>query len=151
LESWDINISDILDVKENDVFFDIFKNFISWACPDVNRLTAILGIFSYFHAKYLIGGSRNVLEPKNDVVVMTNCDWYGFEGANTNQKKILDYLVRGMGEGKQYFKSKYIARDLGLSPKEVGTNLKILSDVCTELKIEKWSYSKSTTWRVEPC
>jgi len=82
---------------------------------------------------------------------MSNYALSEFEGTNNNQKKILDYLVRGMGEGKQYFKSKYIARDLGLSPKEVGTNLKILSDMCTELKIEKWSYSKSTTWRVEPC
>ena len=92
-----------------------------------------------------------LLGTKNDVSIMSEVDLIEFKGTNTNQKKILDYLVRGMGEGKQYFKSKYIARDLGLSPKEVGTNLKILSDVCTNLKIEKWSYSKSTTWRVEPC
>jgi len=82
---------------------------------------------------------------------MSTANWYEFEGTNVNQKRILDYLVKGLGEGKQYFKSKYIARDLGLSPKEVGTNLKILSDICPTLKIEKWSYSKSTTWRVEPC
>jgi len=36
-----------------------------------------------------------------------------------------------------------------MSPKEVGTNMKILSDECKDLLIEKWSYSKSTTWRVE--
>ena len=73
------------------------------------------------------------------------------ETYNETQHKIIGYLQSGITKGKHYFKSKYIARDLGLSPKEVGTNLKILSGICPILKIEKWSYSKSTTWRVEPC
>jgi hypothetical protein len=68
---------------------------------------------------------------------------------NHSQEVIIEYLKNGLKEGKQYFKSKYIARDLGMSPKEVGTNMKILSDECKDLLIEKWSYSKSTTWRVE--
>ncbi|MDY6965222.1 MAG: hypothetical protein SVM80_04540 [Halobacteriota archaeon] len=63
--------------------------------------------------------------------------------------KILVYLIDGLDKGKRYFKSKYIAQDLGLSPKEVGTNLGILSEECESLKIEKWGYSKSTTWKVE--
>ena len=71
------------------------------------------------------------------------------EQYNHSQEVILEYLKNGIKQGKQFFKSKYIARDLGMSPKEVGTNMKILSDECPELKIEKWSYSKSTTWRVE--
>ena len=68
---------------------------------------------------------------------------------NHSQEVIIEYLKNGLKEGKQFFKSKYIARDLGMSPKEVGTNMKILSDECEDLRIEKWSYSKSTTWRVE--
>jgi len=68
---------------------------------------------------------------------------------NHSQEVIIEYLKNGLKEGKQFFKSKYIARDLGMSPKEVGTNMKILSDECKDLLIEKWSYSKSTTWRVE--
>ncbi len=68
---------------------------------------------------------------------------------NESQRVILSYLIQGLNEGKRFFKSKYIARDLGLSPKEVGTNLKILSDVYPYLSIERWGYSKSTTWKIE--
>ena len=67
---------------------------------------------------------------------------------NETQRKILYYLTLGLKRGNHYFKSKYIARDLGLSPKEVGTNLGILSEICEEVRIIKWSYSNSTTWLV---
>ncbi len=73
------------------------------------------------------------------------CDPY-----TTTQGKIVSYLVQGLTAGKHYFKSKYIAKDLGLSPKEVGTNMAILSAICDELDISRWSYSNSTTWRVIP-
>ena len=52
------------------------------------------------------------------------------EQYNHSQEVIIEYLKNGMKQGKQFFKSKYIARDLGMSPKEVGTNMKILSDDC---------------------
>ncbi|MDD3977243.1 hypothetical protein L1994_05120 [Methanomicrobium antiquum] len=68
----------------------------------------------------------------------------------STQHKILFYLKSGLEKGKRYFKSKYIAKDLGLSPKEVGTNLAILAEVCEELEISRWSYSNSTTWKVSP-
>lgn len=67
---------------------------------------------------------------------------------NETQRKIVYYLNAGLRKGNHYFKSKYIARDLGLSPKEVGTNLGILAEICEELQIIKWSYSNSTTWMV---
>jgi hypothetical protein len=67
---------------------------------------------------------------------------------NETQRKILYYLNSGLKRGNHYFKSKYIARDLGLSPKEVGTNLGILAEICEDLHIIKWSYSNSTTWMV---
>jgi hypothetical protein len=69
---------------------------------------------------------------------------------SSDQGKIVSYLYTGVIKGKHYFKSKYIAADLGLTPKEVGTNLAILSEICEELDICRWSYSNSTTWRVTP-
>jgi hypothetical protein len=72
------------------------------------------------------------------------------ETYNETQHKIVLYLNTGITKGKHYFKSKYIAKDLGLSPKEVGTNMAILADSCRELAIIRWSYSNSTTWMVTP-
>ena len=72
------------------------------------------------------------------------------ESYNETQHKIVNYLGSGITKGKHYFKSKYIAKDLGLSPKEVGTNMAILADICKELTIIRWSYSNSTTWMVTP-
>jgi hypothetical protein len=72
------------------------------------------------------------------------------ESYNETQHKIVSYLNSGITKGKHYFKSKYIAKDLGLSPKEVGTNMAILADICKELNIIRWSYSNSTTWMVTP-
>ena len=67
---------------------------------------------------------------------------------NVNQTKILDYLKKGVTLGKQFFKSKSIARELGLSTNEVGTNISMLIDNSEDIVIEKWSYSHGTTWRV---
>jgi hypothetical protein len=72
------------------------------------------------------------------------------EKYSDTQAKIIFYLLSGLTKGKYYFKSKYIAKDLGLSSKEVGTNLAILAEICEELDISRWSYSNSTTWRVTP-
>lgn len=52
------------------------------------------------------------------------------------------------GNGEVYFKSKFIADDVGLSPKEIGALMCKLRDSVTELSIEKWSYTSATTWRV---
>jgi len=67
---------------------------------------------------------------------------------NDNQRKILNYLKKGVTRGKYFFKSKSIARELGLSPNEVGTNISMLIDNAEDIVIEKWSYSYGTTWRV---
>jgi hypothetical protein len=67
-----------------------------------------------------------------------------------DRKVITDYLKNGVVKNhKVFFKAKNIAKDLDMSPKEVGSNLKLLSDnPVSDLRIEKWSYSKSTTWKV---
>jgi hypothetical protein len=72
------------------------------------------------------------------------------EKYNETQSRLITYLRKGLDSGRHYFKSKYIAKDLGLSSKEVGTNMAILADICQELTIVKWSYSNSTTWMVSP-
>lgn len=59
------------------------------------------------------------------------------------------YLRDRAQDGELYFKGKFIADDVGLSPKEIGALMVTLSESCTDLEIEKWSYTSATTWRVE--
>lgn len=68
---------------------------------------------------------------------------------NETQQRIIDYLFKYVKHGKRFFKAKHIARDLGLTPREVGVNLGVLSKMYPKLKIERWSYSNATTWNVE--
>jgi hypothetical protein len=51
-------------------------------------------------------------------------------------------------DGALYIKSKFIADDLALSAKEIGSSIKQLSERDGDLVIEKWAYTGSTTWRV---
>jgi hypothetical protein len=66
------------------------------------------------------------------------------------EERLLSYLRSKATDGEMYFKSKFIADDVGLSPKEIGALMVKLSDSATELEIEKWSYTSATTWRVAP-
>ncbi|AAG19241.1 MULTISPECIES: hypothetical protein [Halobacterium] len=66
------------------------------------------------------------------------------------ERRILDYLRESVDRGERYFRSKNIADHLGLSSKQVGVRLPELAEKSEEVDIEKWSRSKSTTWRVEP-
>ena len=70
------------------------------------------------------------------------------ERYNETQAKILGYLKAGVSKGGRFFKAKYISKDLCHSSKEEVTNLAILSEICYELDISRWSYSNSTTWMV---
>ena len=67
---------------------------------------------------------------------------------NDRQICLINYLKEKVHSGKCFLKSKYIARELGLSSKEVGTNMGILAETCPEFSIVKYSYSNSTTWLV---
>lgn len=70
------------------------------------------------------------------------------EGINEKQSEIVDYLEGKVDEGKCYFKSKFMSEELGMSSKEIGTNMLRLSEQCERLSIEKWSYASATTWKV---
>ena len=63
------------------------------------------------------------------------------------QRRILEYL-RERADDQTYFKSRCIGDDLGLSAKEVGTNMKAIQEGEFPVDVEKWGYSSSTTWMV---
>ncbi|MFB6243789.1 MAG: hypothetical protein ABEH80_06795 [Halobaculum sp.] len=68
----------------------------------------------------------------------------------SKQARLREYLRQEAEDGELYFKSKFIADEVGLSPKEIGALMVKLKDSAPELNIEKWSYTSATTWRIEP-
>ena len=68
----------------------------------------------------------------------------------SKEHRLKRYLRDRAEDGELYFKGKFIADDVGLSPKEIGALMVKLSESATDLEIEKWSYTGATTWRVEP-
>jgi hypothetical protein len=62
--------------------------------------------------------------------------------------RLREYLRQQATDGEYYFKSKYVASDLGLTPKQVGSLITKLRERETELSIERWGYANATTWRV---
>jgi len=69
---------------------------------------------------------------------------------NPKAERLRQYLRERAAAGDRYFKSKFIAEDVELSPKEIGALIVRLQESATELSIEPWSYTGATTWRVEP-
>ncbi len=70
--------------------------------------------------------------------------------ADTKEERLKRYLAQKASDSEIYFKSKFIADDVGLSPKEIGALMVKLQNSVSELEIEKWSYTSATTWRVAP-
>ena len=66
----------------------------------------------------------------------------------SKESRLRNYLRQRAEDGEVYIKSKFIADDVGLSPKEIGALMVKLCDSAQELEIEKWSYTSATTWRV---
>ncbi|MGM0591923.1 MAG: DUF7123 family protein [Halobacteriota archaeon] len=67
----------------------------------------------------------------------------------SKEERLKQYLFEKAQDGELYFKSKFIADEVGLSPKEIGALMVKLRDSAQELTIEKWSYTSATTWRIE--
>ncbi|ELZ29718.1 hypothetical protein C475_02186 [Halosimplex carlsbadense 2-9-1] len=78
----------------------------------------------------------SILQPSND-------------DAPSKEQRLKAYLCQKAEDGEMYFKSKFIADEVGLSPKEIGALMVKIRDSATELEVEKWSYTSATTWRVE--
>ncbi len=68
----------------------------------------------------------------------------------SKEERLKSYLKGKVQNGELYFKSKFIADEVGLSPKEIGALMVKLRDSATDIQVEKWSYTSATTWRVEP-
>ena len=67
----------------------------------------------------------------------------------SKEERLKAFLARKAADGEMYFKSKFIADEVGLSPKEIGALMVKLRESAQDLDIEKWSYTSATTWRVE--
>lgn len=63
------------------------------------------------------------------------------------QRRILEFL-QDNADTQTYFKSRLIGNELGLSAKEVGTNMTAIEDGEFDIEVEKWGYSSATTWKV---
>jgi CRP-like cAMP-binding protein len=68
----------------------------------------------------------------------------------SKEERLKAYLKGKAQDGEMYFKSKFIADEVGLSPKEIGALMVKLRDSATDIQVEKWSYTSATTWRVQP-
>lgn len=69
--------------------------------------------------------------------------------ANQKATRLYNHLKQKLAEQDElYIKSKFIADDVGLTPKEIGGLIPKLQDAGINLTIEKWSYSSATTWRI---
>jgi hypothetical protein len=68
----------------------------------------------------------------------------------SKEERLRRFLAEKANSGEMYFKSKFIADEVGLSPKEIGALMVKLKESAGDLEIEKWSYTSATTWRVQP-
>jgi len=62
--------------------------------------------------------------------------------------RLAAFLRAEAADGETYFKAKFIADDVGLSPKEIGALLPRLQESTPDLEIERWGNARATTWRV---
>lgn len=62
--------------------------------------------------------------------------------------QITDYLLQSVRNGNIYFKSKSIAKELNLSAKQVGQYIRMIQEDNTQLSVEKYANTKSTTWMI---
>jgi len=74
----------------------------------------------------------------------------GRPDGQSKEERLRSYLRSKAADGEVYFKSKFIADEVGLSPKEIGALMVKLRNSATDMEIEKWSYTSATTWRVAP-
>jgi len=65
------------------------------------------------------------------------------------RRRVAAHLRERAAEEPVYVKSKFLAEEIDLSAKEIGSVLGQLAESSSELAIEKWSYTNATTWRVE--
>jgi hypothetical protein len=66
-------------------------------------------------------------------------------------RPLVAYLREHVREnGEVYVKSRFIAEEIDLSSKEIGSFMRRLQDGAAGLSVEKWAYTNGTTWLVGP-
>jgi hypothetical protein len=65
-----------------------------------------------------------------------------------DERRVGRYLRERTEDGEFYFKSKFVADDLNMTPSQIGTVVDRLRTSATGLDIERWAYTNATTWRV---
>lgn len=66
-------------------------------------------------------------------------------------ERIVEFVKQEFQESdadSYYFKSCHIADEIGLTPKEIGSNIHQAREVATDISIEKWGRSSATVWEV---
>jgi CRP-like cAMP-binding protein len=81
---------------------------------------------------------------KSEAIMSTTTD----PSTESKESRLRTYLRQRAEDGEVYIKGKFIADDVGLSPKEIGALMVKLRDSAGDLEVEKWSYTSATTWRV---
>ena len=69
--------------------------------------------------------------------------------SSISRRTVHAYLVETVDTEPTYLRARDIASDLDESPKAVAQYLSQLQDDLTDVSLEQWGRSKSTTWRVE--
>lgn len=71
--------------------------------------------------------------------------------SNTNniREQVETCLLNSLDNNKGYFKSKEIANEINAKTKQVAAVITDMNSHSQQLRVEKWSYTKSTTWLVE--
>lgn len=68
----------------------------------------------------------------------------------SDKERLERYLRQRATEGEFYFKSKFIASDVGLSPSQIGVLVGQLQESMGDIQIEQWANTNATTWRIRP-
>lgn len=71
------------------------------------------------------------------------------QATTRKRRRVESHLDERIDEGPAYVKSKFLAEELELSAKEIGSVLGRIDESPSDLSVEKWSYTNATTWRVE--
>lgn len=69
--------------------------------------------------------------------------------SNVTRQTVRAYLVETADTESTYLRARDIASELDGSPKAVAQYLSQLQDELSDISLEQWGRSKSTTWRIE--
>lgn len=70
-------------------------------------------------------------------------------GLSSKAQMLAEHLSEQVQQESQiHAKSRFIAEDIDLSPKETGAAMRQLQEKSDRLTVEQWAYTSGTTWRI---